>query len=214
MLEYDPIKRKFPGDAEMRRCTSQKRKDRATNNKDSGSLHDTRQSNKKTKRGRPTPAMMRLSKFRTEFLRAKDARGENSRLCGNLTRLNKHLKSVETSLKHPKSCKVCGGDAYSECEICGVFLHTMPAKGKNAGKTCFFDYHDDCFFGLARDDGRVREVKKSEWAYPTQAKRKRNEKRYLRRLKMKRMLYQDGFNINKVAFCLIIILLLSNQNRL
>ena len=124
----------------MRRYTCQKRKNRSTNNKDSESLHDTRQSNKKNKRGRPTPAMMRLSKFRTEFLRAKDACGENSRLCGNLMRLNKHLKSVETLLKHPKSCKVCGGDAYSECKICGVFLHTMPAKGKNAGKTCFFYY--------------------------------------------------------------------------
>ena len=47
----------------------------------------------------------------------------------------------------------------------------VPVKGKKVGKTCFFDYHDDAFFGLARNDGRVSEVK----AYPTQAKRKRNE---------------------------------------
>ena len=137
MLEYDQIKRKFPGGAGMRRCTSQKRKDQSANNKDSQSIHDTRQSTKKNKRGRPTPAMMRLSKFCTKFLKAKDAHGDNSWLYGNLSSLNKYLRPVETSLKHPKACKVCGGDAYSECKICGVFLHTMPVKGKNAGKTCF-----------------------------------------------------------------------------
>ena len=137
MLEYDPIKRKFPWDAEMRRYASQKRKDQSTNNKDSQSIHDTRKSTIKIKRGRPTPAMMRLSRFCTKFLKAKDARGDNSRLCENLSRLNKHLRSVETSLKHPKACEVCRGDAYSECKICEVFLHTMPVKGKNAGKTFF-----------------------------------------------------------------------------
>ena len=60
------------------------------------------------------------------------------------------------------------------CGICGVFLHYSPMKGKYAGKNCFHDYHDDGFFGLARDDDGISNVKKSEWKYPTVAKEKSN----------------------------------------
>ena len=94
----------------------------------------------------------------------------------NLSRLDKHIKSVETAIKHPKACKVCGGDAYSVCGVCGVPLHFIPTKGKHAGKMCFFDYHDDAFFGLARDDSKMNNAKKSKWAYPTVSKKKENLK--------------------------------------
>lgn len=73
-------------------------------------------------------------------------------LCGDLSRLHRHLKSFKTSLKHPKACKVCGGDTYSISGIYAVPLHLMPSKGRRANKTCFIDYHDDCFFGLAGED--------------------------------------------------------------
>ena len=39
---------------------------------------------------------------------------------------------------------------------------------------CFFDYHDDCFFGLARADTKVSNIKKSDWVYPTVAKKRQN----------------------------------------
>ena len=51
-----------------------------------------------------------------------------------------------TSIKHCKSYKVCRGEVYSMCGLCGVYLHCNPARGKYKGKTCFHDYHDDCFF--------------------------------------------------------------------
>ena len=51
----------------------------------------------------------------------------------------------------------------------------------------FFYYHDDAFFGLARNDGRISDVKKSKWTYPTQAKRKRM-KLLLKRLKLRKMI--------------------------
>ena len=69
-----------------------------------------------------------------ECNKAKKGQGENSRLFGDMPRLDQHIGSVKTSLKHPKACIVCGGDAYSTCSICGVPLHYIPAKGKHPGK--------------------------------------------------------------------------------
>ena len=41
-------------------------------------------------------------------------------------------------------------------------------------KCAFFYYHDDCFFGLARADTKVSNIKKSDWIYPTVAKKRQN----------------------------------------
>ena len=87
-----------------------------------------------------------------------------------------HIRSVKTSLKHPKACNVCRGDAYSTDGNCGVPFHYMPAKSKHTGMIYSFDYHNDTFFGLARDDTKVNKSKKSEWVYPTVAKKKENAK--------------------------------------
>ena len=62
------------------------------------------------------------------------------------------------------------------CALCGVYLHFNPAKGKHAGKNCFHDYHDDCLFGLCRDDYHIGNFKKKKWAYPSEAKTKENIK--------------------------------------
>ena len=42
----------------------------------------------------------------------------------------------------------------------------------------FFDYHNDCFLGLARDDVKLSNAKKSEWAYPSVSKKKGNAKKW------------------------------------
>lgn len=175
MLEYDPKNCKYFGDDAMRVCTKQTKKNCSTDDEnDSASLR----SGKKRSRGRPSVVDLENAKVAREFVKAKSGRGENSRLCGDLSRLDRHLKSVETSLKHPKACRVCGGDAYSICGICNVPLHFMPSKGRHANKTCFIDYHDDCFFGLAREDNKVSKTRKADWVYPTVAKRKENTKRW------------------------------------
>ena len=98
MLEYEPRNRKYLGDDAMRVCTKQTKKSR-THEDESSSLR----SGKKRTRGRPSAADLQEAKIGREFVRAKSGRGENSRLCGDLSRLDKHLKSVETSLKHPKA---------------------------------------------------------------------------------------------------------------
>ena len=182
MLQYNPKDRTYPGDDSMRVCTKQNKSQRKGKKKSRQELEDDdtdiSETASKKGRGRPSVASKQKQKEAQEFKRAKYGRGDNSRLCGNLSRLDKHIKSVETSLKHPKACKVCGGDAYSVCNVCGVPLHFIPTKGKHAGKMCFFDYHDDAFFGLARDDTKLSNAKKSDWAYPSMSKRKENAKKW------------------------------------
>ncbi len=41
----------------------------------------------------------------------------------------------------------------------------------------FFNIHSDTFFGLACDNSKVDKAKKSEWVYPTVARKKENAKK-------------------------------------
>ena len=72
------------------------------------------------KRGKQLSEEVKLYNFAKQFKKAKYRRGTNSRLCGNLTQLDMHLKSSEIENKHIKTCEVCGKVAYSKCSICGV----------------------------------------------------------------------------------------------
>ena len=49
----------------------------------------------------------------------KATRGNKARICGDLSRLNKHLDSVENGRKHGNTCVVCGDIEYSFCKLCG-----------------------------------------------------------------------------------------------
>ena len=64
--------------------------------------------------------------------------------------------------------------AYSKCKICGVFLHYNTTRGEAAGKNCFFQYHDDAFFGLAKCDHAIANIKKGDWKDPSQSAQKKN----------------------------------------
>ena len=181
MLQYNPKDRTYPADDSIHVCTKQNKSQRVGKKKSRQDLEDDETDDaseigSKKGRGQPSVASKQKQKEAQEFKRAKYGRGDNSRLCGNLSRLDKHIKSVETSLKHPKACKVCGGDTYSDCNVCGVPLHFIQTKGKHTGKMCFFDYHNDAIFGLARDDTKLSNAKKSDWAYPSMSKRKENAK--------------------------------------
>ena len=118
------------------------------------------------KRGRPTRESVKARILQKEFNRAESGRGDNSRFCGDLTRLKKHIKLAKHSLKHPKVCKVCGGDAYSMYQLCNVYLHFNPAKGKHAGKNCFHDYYDTCLFELVQSDNHIGDFKKRNGYFP------------------------------------------------
>ena len=75
-----------------------------------------------------------------------EAKGKNSRLCGNLSMPDKHINSVITCMKHPNPCRVCGSDAYDLCNICIFNFELMTFKGSNSGKTCFFNHNDYSFW--------------------------------------------------------------------
>jgi hypothetical protein len=182
MLEYNPSRRKYPGDYRMRAATQQ-------------SLHQRQVSQdlsiRRRRAGRPSnlrqavprpgvPLMESASTGITmqHLNRASFSHGNNSRLCGDLTRLQRHLASIVNGKHHPKKCVVCGEPSYSVCKLCGNKpLHFLPKSGKSAGKDCFFDYHSDSFFGLAADDTAVATGARAKWTPPSQTKRKRHARR-------------------------------------
>ena len=109
MLKYNPNHRKCAVRTNMKPATHQNQYKRY-NIKDAA----------RGKRGRPLEEEVKLYNFAKYFKYEKYRRGTNSRLCGNLTQLDMHLKSSETGNKHGNTCKVCGKVAYSKCSICGV----------------------------------------------------------------------------------------------
>ena len=174
MLIYQPQKKQYPGDELFRVNTERPKKKRRASPERDGNLSSGGSRGK----GRPrqlTEEEMTNIKMRAGFTKAKCMRGSRSRLCGDLDRLHQHLKSCKTGKKHPKLCVVCGEKAYSVCEICGEYMHLMPARGENAGKLCFIDYHNDCFFGLAKKDVEYTGQAKKNWSYPSNNQRKRNK---------------------------------------
>ena len=169
MLEYSPLKRKYPGDSAMRSSTQQRKKDRVGDQ-----IVGPR-------RGRPKRASHETREadaFVKAFKTCKRARGNNSRLCGDLSMLQHHMNSLETGRKHPKKCVVCGEDSHSFCGICGKALHMLPTRGPNVNKTCFIHYHSDSFFGLAKEDSSVALIKKKDWVYPSPAKMRQHQATY------------------------------------
>ena len=106
----------------------------------------------------------------------KSTRGNKARICGDLSRLKKHLDSVETGRKYGKKCVVCGEIAYSFCKLCGnTSMHFFTQEGKCTGKDCFMDYHNEVFFGLDLDDAKLANKRKSNWNPPNITKRKNHE---------------------------------------
>ena len=76
---------------------------------------------------------------KVQLQQAQKSRGGNSRLCGDMSMLIRHVDSMKTGLKHERMCKVCGEKCYSECGLCKVPLHYVSNRGSSAGKICFFN---------------------------------------------------------------------------
>ena len=102
-----------------------------------------------------------------QFHAAQCAEGEKSRLCGDLTRLVKHLESMKHNSKS-KNCAVCSQPSYAECTWCGVSLHApLTNRGKHARSVCFYQWHSDPYFGLAVADAvLVKGRRKRDWTAP------------------------------------------------
>jgi hypothetical protein len=73
----------------------------------------------------------------------------DSRLCGDLTRVQRHLDRIVTGKHQGRKYVRCGEMSYSTCKLCGNKpLHYFSKNDKNTGTACFFDHDLDSFFGL------------------------------------------------------------------
>ena len=50
----------------------------------------------------------------------------------------------------------------------------MTNRGQPGGWTCFFDYHNDEFFDLARADAGLSKTKSKDWNHPSLNKKREN----------------------------------------
>ena len=109
--------------------------------------------------------------------------GASGRLCGFLTQLLEHEKSVERIEKNTHlQCVCCGTQTYWRCALCPGKppIHTSPPEGKK--NSCFLHYHDTASFGKWRNDWHIKSGrKKREWKYPTDNDLQESE-RQMRRL--------------------------------
>jgi uncharacterized Fe-S cluster protein YjdI len=96
-----------------------------------------------------------------------------TRFCGDLTKIKIHLSSKEKT-KHYLKCAVCGENVWTKCGVCDVGLHDTNSKSKTP-KNCFMDFHDNCLFGLCRNDSPVFGVNKTDWTAPTARDREMNK---------------------------------------
>ena len=46
--------------------------------------------------------------------------------------------------------------------------------GTSPKRTCFFDYHNDDFFGFSRADTGLSKTRSKDWNYPSLAKKREN----------------------------------------
>jgi hypothetical protein len=172
MLAYKPSNRSYPGDSRMRASTQQSRRQREVTTKRGPGRPRSEQGPTETENDQVTKKDLQVA-----------SRGPKARLCGELSLLKKHIEGVSTGRKHPKRCVVCGEQAYSVCTLCNnKAMHFFPKKGVNAGTSCFIDYHNDSFFGLAYEDVKLLNKRKGEWS-PANLTKQRNNKKYIKDLK-------------------------------
>ena len=59
--------------------------------------------------------------------------------------------------------------------MCDKFM-CFKAGNSMTNLSCVVDYHNECFYGLARSDHGLRGVQQRSWRYPTSAKMRSNAK--------------------------------------
>jgi hypothetical protein len=172
MLQWDPAHQLYPGDNNMRRVKQ---------------LNKTQRVKKKRRSFESNGYEDTVSI--DEFKRSK--KGPNPRLCGNLSEFRCHANGIvkQGAGKRGKGalrCVVCNSKAYTSCGLCLTSdtvvgrhppLCFFPSKGPAVGNSCFLDYHNDAFFGLAKKDcNSVVTKREAEWVAPNGAKRDEHAK--------------------------------------
>ena len=97
MLKYKPSARKYPGDEKMRPSTHQSKRQLRT--------AKTRRVPGQPRKNEQRPEVVREDAVTSGDLK-KAARGNASRICGDLSLLKKRIGGVQSGRKHGKTCVV------------------------------------------------------------------------------------------------------------
>ena len=203
MLKYDPRFCNYPGDDRMRSYTAMNKEQRMKKGGSVGSSLSEPPSKKKKRTKRSDAAQKDDSGNTSDSsedvitcvgeqvtgMQLHQMKGKkNSRLCGCLDDLLKHIHHVK-KIKCAKQCEVCGKDTYTTCSLCpgNPGVHFFPTKGESKGQDCFVRFHSDDFFGLAKSDFTLFQgMKKRDWKPPSNRKMKQNAKHILELKKIMR----------------------------
>ena len=165
-LLYDPKDCMYPGDKHMRANTQMSKKRRS-----------------KQPIVTRTPKRNATSAAATALVTPQEIKDEtkniSTRLCGDLTKLCRHLDSLQGTnqgYKHGGDCAYCGEKSFTRCGLCGVALHHRPKNGLHIGKDCFMHYHNTLHFGMAYDDRHKRGMTRNNWCQPSKHEVDRNKK--------------------------------------
>jgi hypothetical protein len=144
MLQYTPLKQKYPGDAQMRSVTQMtrvKRKEKVGEY----SEHDFKHARK----------MKRLCEDITD-------------LCSHAMRSQTLTKARACAWCGEPCYTICTICKDNKKDKLPIPLHLNSKRGNSAGKQCFFKYHDPYHFGLGNNDrSQILKLPKSEWKEPS-----------------------------------------------
>ena len=154
MLEYDPKDRKYPGDEKFRESTQQAVRERRPNSGTASVASAT------------STGVARESFFES-----------SERLCGDLSHLAAHIRSIKViPKKNKRKCVVCGKNAYHLCMKCigpegkpGVPMHRVVVGNEGDGDAvpCVIHHHNTAFFGLCKNGHRLGGKRKKDWEFPS-----------------------------------------------
>ena len=149
MLKYRPVDRKYPGDSNLRCATSQnmgKRKNQNMRDSDGPAPATHGHRDEEIAPSGLSGSEMFVYKHLKQYV--DKLTPSNTRYCGDLRELERHVAAAATGFKDGRRCAFCGELTYSKCVICDAPLCFFPLKGKNRGKLCYLHYHDITDFGL------------------------------------------------------------------
>ena len=174
LLRYKPSNNVYPGDNRFRSFTITNKRRRRLHSTTDNSTSGTTRSNVSSS------STVNLIQF--NMSNVPRSRRHTPRLCGNLDRLEKHLKSVVKKNGSGGFCDVCGKRAYVKCMLCDKHVHYFPQKGTQLDQTCFIKLHNESYFGLTKSDCSLICKKTSDFKPPTTNAIVRNAK-YIEKLK-------------------------------
>lgn len=163
MLEYDPTKLRYLGDHSHRVVTQ-------TNNRKrkAGTILGEREQRNRDEENYYEESGLTCANFRKAMMLPRLNHG------GNVSKLQEHLVSIWRTT-NKMTCEVCGRATNWKCGVCKKPMCTTDGKRLWNGAVCAMTFHNPGFWGLARSDVHLHNMKVSEWQPPTKQMIKRNE---------------------------------------